>query len=377
MSIRQNPNYHAFALTTEAVHSFIFSYFRTFGFKIKKMQSKEKGMQTTPHCAWIDYAKFVSIFFVVCYHCPPPLTGVPAVSLNLFRMSCFFFLSGLLFRPDKYPTFGSFAQHRSKQLLIPYFSFFALFYIYWLLGGYAKETPGTPLYAPLLEYVYGRPMLVDEPLWFVACLFAMQMLFYLLFKRIKSRKAAVILLLALPFLPVVVDVSNAPWMLENVCTYFPFYGIASLYRTEIMQGLGKRKIQGLYGVVAVSVYAAIVYLVAHGTIHHAFLSTGLKMTGSFCILFPVFLMIKYVADFCGRIAFTEYIATNAIVVLALHTYVIIAIADGVSLLGYSSSFFEGKYLLKFLISLFTVGVMVAPISIIHRYFPFILGKRAG
>jgi len=279
-----------------------------------------------------------------------------------------------MFNFEKYPSFLSFAKHRSKQLLIPYFSFFAVLYVYWLVWGYKNDGPDIHFYQPLLEYLYGRPVLLDLPLWFVACLFAMQMFYYLIFKKIRIRFVAVIVLFTIPFIPIFINLSNAPWMLENVCTYFPFYGIAALYRKEIMQYLGKGKIQILYGIISLFIYVVIVYLLSNETVHNEFLLTGLKTIGSFCILFPLFLIIKYIADLWGELFLTKYIAMNAIVVLALHTYVILTLFAIISFLGYPSSFFEGKYLLKFFIAIFTVLVMVIPIYLINKFFPFILGK---
>jgi len=331
-------------------------------------------MNPKQHYRAIDYAKFLCIFLVAYFHSPPSLPKVPNTLIYLFMIPCFFFLSGLLFSFDKYSSIWNFVKHRGKQLLIPYFSFFAALYIYWLLFGHTKEAPNTPFYQPLFEYIYGRPVLIDEPLWFIACLFAMQLLFYLLFKKIKNRIVAIVALFAVPFISVLIDLSNAPWMLDNVCIYFPFYGIASLYRKEIMRQLGKEKIQLLYGFISILIYIAIVYLLTNDIIHPVFLVIALQIIESFCILFPALLIIKYIADFCGEIAFIRYIATNAIIVLALHTYVILTIFAIVSLLGYPVTFFEGKYLLKFFISAFTVFIMVVPIYIINRYFPFILGR---
>ena len=79
------------------------------------------------HYTWIDYVKFLSIFLVVFYHCPPPFTHIPHLSLSLLRIPCFFFISGLLFRFEKYPSFLKFVKRRSKQLLVPYFCFFCYF----------------------------------------------------------------------------------------------------------------------------------------------------------------------------------------------------------------------------------------------------------
>ena len=140
---------------------------------------------------WIDFGKALSIILVVYRHCPPN-------EFNLISsMPLFFFMSGLLFSFEKYNSFWDFFKHRSRQLLVPYFSFFTIFYLFWLFVGRSVSSPeeqALPLYMPMLEYLYGRPESVCLPLWFISCLFSMQILFFL-FKKINRNLTAIILML--------------------------------------------------------------------------------------------------------------------------------------------------------------------------------------
>ncbi|MDR2650866.1 MAG: acyltransferase family protein, partial [Prevotellaceae bacterium] len=79
------------------------------------------GKENTIHFEWIDLAKFVSIFLVVLFHCPPSISGtVAGVSLSHIHLPSFFFYAGLLFSFSRHPSFTNFIKHRSKQLLVPY-----------------------------------------------------------------------------------------------------------------------------------------------------------------------------------------------------------------------------------------------------------------
>ncbi|GHU69146.1 acyltransferase [Bacteroidia bacterium] len=318
------------------------------------------------HYVWVDYAKFLSIFLVVYFHCPPRLEGFYGILLGLIRMPCFYFISGLLFKFEKYPSFTGFAKHRSKQLLIPYFCFFILFYIYWLVIG--KESDGNvPLYQPAWEYLYGRPNLICTPLWFISCLFALQCLFYGFCKIFKRRLYIVIVSFVASLIPLFVDLSNAPWMLDNVCAALPFYSIASLYKKEIFRLIDQKK-SLIYSFFSLIVFLCIVFMLKSSLIRY--LDYLLRLTGSFCILFPVFVVAKYLSNLFGKIRAIEYIALNAIIVLALHTYMIHIITLFIS----DKNLLEENFV-KFLMAVTIVVCMMVPIYLINKYVPFIIGKR--
>lgn len=332
-------------------------------------------MISKQHYIWVDYAKFLSIFLVVYFHSPPVLSGFAGIFLHLIRIPCFFFLAGLLFKFDKYPTFKQYFIHRSKQLLIPYFCFFILFYTYWLIIGRktgVADDWAAPFYQPIVEYLRGTPRLVCMPLWFVPCLLVMQCVFYLVFKRIK-RLWAVLLLFLFPFIPLLVNLENTPCSLDAVCRGIPFYGMASLYKNEIFQFVEKGK-NRIAAFVSLSINLLLSFLLTHQ--QNDFGQALIELFGSFTILLPVLILMKWTANFVGRSLFVEKMSRNAIIILAFHTYSIIIIQKLILL--YSNEpvvFFEGKYILKLIIASGSMLSMILPVWFINKYTPFVLGAK--
>ena len=283
-------------------------------------------------------------------------------------------MAGLLFNFNKHSSFIEFVKHRSKQLLVPYFCFFALFYLFWLFVGRSMSSPeeqAMPLYAPLLEYLYGRPFLVCWPLWFIACLFAMQCTFYL-FKNLNQYVSVVILLL-LPFLPRLIDMSNAPWMLDAVCMYVPFYGIASLFKKEILLFMENSK-HYLTGVILFVISILLLYLL--NDISDKYWKTVLKMLHCFTLFLPLSVLMKMITDKFGLHRSIRYIVNNTIIILVCHTYVIRLTDLFITrILHLSPDFYDGNLLFKIALTIFIMLFMFIPIYIINRYFPFMLGRK--
>ena len=70
---------------------------------------------------WIDITKGIAIFFMVFGH-----TGIPEALSNWiwsFHMPLFFFMSGLLYKKEKYHSFIIFLKKRTHTLLVPYVFF--------------------------------------------------------------------------------------------------------------------------------------------------------------------------------------------------------------------------------------------------------------
>ncbi len=127
---------------------------------------------------WIDLAKGFCIVLVVLHH----VASVIGISYPLdvqargFRMPLYFILSGLFFK--QYEGFVGFLKRKTNKLLIP-FLFFLLttsVLLYWAL--IMPESPH------LYQYVFksffeDRVILFNEPIWFLLCLFEVNLLFYL------------------------------------------------------------------------------------------------------------------------------------------------------------------------------------------------------
>lgn len=326
---------------------------------------------------WIDYAKFLSILLVVFFHSPPALEGFPGILLGLIRMPMFFFLSGLLFKREKYTSFISFVSHRSRQLLVPYFYFFLLFYSYWLLYGKNhgnQDDFEAAYYQPILEYLYGVPVLVCMPLWFIPCLFVIQCLFYLIFRKM-DRTIATVLLLSFPIIPYFINLSNTPFSLHEVCRGICFYGIASLYQKEIIN-LVKRKTYVFVNLIAcTTLYVLIAYILMK--MEFSVWTYVLKTFTSLLVIYPILILMKLLSDLFGKQFFIKKIASNTIIILAFHTYSIIALDRiFVFLSQYSQYAFETGIYYKLTIALLSMITMIIPIWFINKYTPFVLGKNS-
>ncbi|GAB6012780.1 acyltransferase family protein [Viscerimonas tarda] len=343
------------------------------------VDTKIEKPKAATHYLWADYARFTCLFLVVFFHIPFRPDSVMDETLRLFRIPCFFFISGLLFRFEKYPAFPGFVKHRAKQILAPYFCFFFIAYVFWLLGAKqfyisADRQASLSLYEPVLEYLCGTPYLILWPLWFLACLFALQCIFYLFFKKIKNKFLAVFILLLFPLLPVLIDMQNAPWKLDRVCNYMPYYGVACFFRKEIFAFFEQKK---RYAVALILFLFHLLFLYLADELTNPFAGVYIKIGGSITIIFAGCTLIKIVADFLGKRKYIDYISTNSVVVLGWHTYVIRGIQAIVMLLVATpagAGFPELSYGINLILAALVMLLLFIPAYLINRYVPFITGK---
>lgn len=324
-------------------------------------------------CVWIDYAKFFSIYLVVIFHTHPYLLldGFIGNFFILLRMPAFFLIAGFLFRLDKFDSFFSFLKHRSKQLLIPYISFFVIFYLLWLAVGrnmLGDDELLINVWHPIKELYLGIPSIICAPYWFVICLFTMQVLYYFINKYI-SKKYIFPFTILLSIICTHIDITNI-WQLSMSIKYMPFYAFANNYKSFInnVNFKDNKKLIITTGLVVIGTL-----LVSKENI---FMSNNMVMY----LLLSVLIMPLYIS-FCkwisicgGKNKYIEIFAKNGIIILALHNYVI-GILKFLSnhILGYN--IFEISILLNTLFALIIIIILYYPIILINKYIPFIIGKK--
>jgi fucose 4-O-acetylase-like acetyltransferase len=325
---------------------------------------------------WIDLAKFISIFLVVLFHTNPHLDGYLFDILQVLRMPAFFLIAGLLFNIDKWTRFTDFFVHRFKRLLIPYFWFYLVFYILWLLVGRdmvgESELAINP-FVPAKEFILGKPSVILGPYWFITCLFCMQLLFYLFKKYIKS-SVLIIIISILGYLALMaLDIKDLPWYLDKALQYMPFYAYANIMRTHMQTILlHKRRIALLLSIITM----AIVY-VNHRLVSSAYLHHMLYIIAGFCVM-PVYIdACKYLASKFGTRELPQlirYIGDNNIITLALQNYIIGFIKIiGIATLGFNL-LTTNHYTINVLIAFATISISMGISFLINRYAPFIIGK---
>lgn len=322
---------------------------------------------------WIDYAKVISICLVISFHTPPRPDGYWGEVIGMLRMPAFFLIAGFLFKAERFATLCDLVRHRSIQLLVPYASFFFIFYVLWLLVGRSlvggEDMAVHPL-APLWEFVTGNPVTVVAPCWFLCCLFSMQIIYYLLVKYL-PRFWVVIIVLLMPFLNCPLNLYGLPWSLAWAFRYMPFYAIPNLYREQIVGFAGRK----WWFVALLTLAAGMGCMSLHYSIENIWVDTLTEIVGGLLLLPTYILLCKGIAH-CHPVDFiAEFIGKNTIIILAIQNY-IIGVFKIICIHFYGSEFFDGNYVANVSITLAVLLLSIIPILIINRYFPVMIGRGA-
>lgn len=322
--------------------------------------------------SWIDFAKVISICLVTSFHTQPPLTGYVAQVIQILRLPAFFLVAGFLFDDNKFTSFISFLKHRAKQLLIPYFCFEAIVIVF-LCSSWQERQEA------IINALLGHPNKC-MPLWFLVCLFGMQLIHYLCIQIIQAitkknwKSYSYPLLICYIFICLLFSSFNITnhGQLNAIITNLPFYAIANCCKDKI-RGIDWNQYLRISCCLFIGLFIIFIkynYLQESsewqaGTIYYL-----VHLTGGILLLPPYIATCKLFGKMFGNVRLIEYLGSNTIVILALHTYFI-------QLIGY---FTDNDTLTSFpwLNPCITLCVVIAHIPIIwliNKLVPWILGRR--
>ncbi len=269
---------------------------------------------------WLDYGKAIAIYLVVLAH-----TAIykPAEAfIYTFHMPFFFFMSGYLFSFEKYPSYVQFAKRRFKQLIVPYVILNIITYLLWLfvlrkVGDDANES--VSVFSPLIAAVTvnAKSMVHDIPLWFLAALFLVENLYYLLYKNEKYSIIVTITLFLLAFLNNTFNPVRLPFCIDIALVALLFYRLGSLFRKK------GDKIFNPYIFVA-SVVVVVLAFVFNGkvamhtdTYNNIFLFVAGGVAGCYAMSYICMILQKL----CGDRKIVQKIARDTLLICAFHLIV--------------------------------------------------------
>lgn len=174
---------------------------------------------------WIDLAKGISILLVVLGH--SILAKIPFLGdwFASFLMPFFFFVSGLLFNPNK--RFLEYIGKKSKSLGIP----FVIFSIIVIIGYTAIEPESlTAKSLHIIKNGWG-----GYALWFIPVLFFTNIIYYIVCKLSVSKIYRFCMLIALACIGYCFSIYSIPnlWNLNFALTAVLFYGIGNLLADKL------------------------------------------------------------------------------------------------------------------------------------------------
>ena len=326
--------------------------------------------------AWLDYIKLIAMTLVVVYHTPPRYDNAHEAALFNMGAPVFFFAAGYLFNIARQKGFLDFLRRRARQLLVPYTSFFVIFYALWLVVGRRMAGPdeqAIDILAPLWQFVQGTPDVVLGPFWFIAALFTMQVIYYPVRKYLSGHWPLVLALLLSLSLLVMPDVPwFRYWNLDKAFLYMPIYAFGNCCRPLVDRfdfGSAGRSLLwvvlaflglGFLIVAPLTIDRAVAYVLAPEAV---------------ILVLPLYTAVCKGLESCfGTSRIAQNVAITGITYLALQNYLIGVIKIIASrLLG--PDVLDDSVLLKVAIAL-VVMVLLYPLALfVERYLPFLLGKR--
>ncbi|SFK80312.1 Fucose 4-O-acetylase [Porphyromonadaceae bacterium KH3CP3RA] len=185
---------------------------------------------------YIDILKGIGIFFVVLGH----VTRIPELRVFIwnFHMPLFFLISGFLYNPDKYPDFKGFFKSKFKSIYIPYVLFFLVTFLYWVVierrfrgGEYSVLHQFIGLFYGTIE---GNHLYFNGPLWFLPCLFAVELMFYYI-SKIKNKIGILSVLIISFTIGTLIQQYNLnvlPFGLHTAFFGLVFYGIGFISKEQ-------------------------------------------------------------------------------------------------------------------------------------------------
>ena len=325
---------------------------------------------------WIDAAKGIGIIFVVLGHIW--LIGPGPKYISSFHMPLFFFLSGYVFKFGRYQGIRDLICDKVKHILVPYAWFSFITYGYWLLV--ERRLSGNGI-SPLNAFVNiftcqgADQYLPHNPaLWFLPCLFLVEVFFYGIARNRKKAYIPILLLLVSiagyfisRFIP-----GSFPWVINVALIGVVFYGGGYVVGSTRKLSISSPKliIIGLTGALILGLLISLknTYVIMaaciFGDYFYFFSAAFLNILG----ILGVAVLLKNVAGlvFLGR---------NSLVIFALH-FPIKRIVMGINGLFFNIPLEEIKasFLLSGLDTMITLLMLLPFIHIIRTRFSFILGQ---
>lgn len=324
---------------------------------------------------YIDLAKGICILLVVWGHVSENvfcLTGRGIESsltsyCTSFRMPLYFFLSGLFFKA--YGGGWNFVIKKLNRLLIPFASFFILSWLVsWVLCEFGLSGDKTfKGFYSLLAFYTEEPMR-DGPIWFLLCLFEVNLMYYAIYLLCKEKVAFVVPLVlfigGVGYCFYFEKVLDLPMYIDRAMYFLPFFVVGGLVRKHTNFMYYGENIRN-------DVWMLFLCVVAFVALHpqSAFLFSKTNIFTFYVLGVLGTFVVLLLAKILKKIPVISYIGRYSIVMLCLHAFPLPFLSK---ILGKYIS--DGAVLVWSEFLIVTLGIAaITPLCI--KYFPYIFAQK--
>ena len=320
---------------------------------------------------WIDYLKGFLFVMVIIIHTDkaPDILYKLCGFFTASRMPCYFLISGFLWSNRKYPTFFSYFKHKTKVLLLPYFSLSLLIL---LLSPPLYQGGGVNYLIEQITSIFisGQSCQYANPLWFVFVLYMLSIIFFFVPKKVYG-----IVIISLLTAILTILLPNQYFAIGTVCACLPFFSLGFLLKmnTQLIHKLQFKKSTCFI------ILSIILYLIDRYVLHHdialrynmlgnIFLFYGAAITGCFGLIgfFQNFQWNK-IPILSNGLAF---ISRNSLIILGTQYFILQVI------LQYNYFSWLHNQILIFALRFFIlIGIEMILIYLFRIHFSAVLGKE--
>lgn len=180
---------------------------------------------------WVDVAKFISIVLIFGYHLTA-YHSATKVFIENSSIQCFFLLSGCMANYDKSKNFLKFTLKKVRTLLVPMFAFGVLS----IINQCAICADFAPAGDMFVQLILGciRNRFFAMQLWFLSCLFVIEIVFklitYLKDKRIILAVTVAVFAAAYIIIePKAIATPHLPYNIDSALYYIIYYAVGYVY----------------------------------------------------------------------------------------------------------------------------------------------------
>lgn len=318
---------------------------------------------------WIDEFKGLVLLLVCIYHIEQSFANIDLGMENLsdFRMTSFFFISGVLFSTRRFPKFRDYCAHKAHVLFFPYVALSLLFLlldpVVWNFDLFPRAPKMLiltthPVIHNLKEYigwnlakifVAGKSSIGSGPIWFVFTLFSISLGFYLIQKAAHSNKF-IIAIFAIASLAGGWMMSRnhirLPLGIERDLTTLFFFACGYLCKdfiqklSQFIAGERKDHLWRIFIVSLLTIGSFVLYALIeipdpnYSVMNNALGKSFPRFIGSFFFgvlgligAFQVFSQLPQIAPLRIAKGILRNISRNALIILAVHWWVLLVLRE--------------------------------------------------
>ncbi len=350
------------------------------------------GLPSTNRIYWIDNLRALAIILMVFGHTNNSEAEIENLVnyIYSFHMPLFYFISGLTFYPERFKSLKEFLVRKISTLLVPYF-FFSLLGFGLLMSTNHSYFSLTALGDALFRIAFADTDLLnfdyDGPLWFLPCLFLVEMELYCISFLKKWTQIGVIGLLAALGLVLGPQFRYIPWTATGALVALLFCWLGFFVKDKLPSLDSSAKLKIILGGITLSV----IFCYLNGPVSMAIDAYG----NPFFFLLSALGGISYfllLTTYTKPNRMLSYIGMNSIIIFGLHGHVLFFLIPKIKASCNLSAFYSliplvrfdwldsiiivlNKSIISLLLTLAQVVFLCLLIPIFNKKLYFLLGRK--